>query len=253
MYRIQEAITKLLFLFALLTAIGSGVYLIFLYSGSGTSEPDYDYIEIQNMVAEPSEPPSEELGPQPPTYDAEQLRSINDDFIGWLQIPDTTINYPVVQGTNNSYYLNHSFQKEYSRFGCPFLEFDTPADARSRVIHGHNMGVGREEMFSPLINYQDQTFAEDHQTLFFSEPNRAGEERYTLFAVLNLNIHDDFNYRQQVFSDEESFHDFIDFLKDNSIYTCDFMPTGNILILSTCNRVYGKDNRLLICVGQDHT
>ncbi len=209
-------------------------------------DAEYDYEEVQLQITVAS-------GVKPPEYDADALRLINADFRGWLQIPDTEINLPVVQGTNNSYYLKHSFSRARSGFGCLFLDYRTTASDRSLVIHGHNMGMNRNEMFSSLVNYQDQTFAQAHSTLFYSDPDKPGEERYTLFAVRNLDIRnkDPFNYRQQQFQDDSEFQAFVSFLKEGSIYQSDYTPSGEIIILSTCNDVYGEHNRLLICAGRD--
>ena len=108
-------------------------------------------------------------------------------------------------------------------------------------------------MFSPLVQFQDETYATAHSTVFFSDPARPGEERYKLFAVLNLSVknEDAFQYRQQQFQDEDAFRQYVSYLKKHSIFESDYMPSGELLILSTCNRAYGNDNRLLICAGRE--
>lgn len=208
----------------------------------------YDYADMQLDI---QIAPFDDL--QPPVFDADALRAQNSDFRGWLQIPDTTISLPVVQGTDNSFYLKHSFSREYSGFGCLFLDHRTTKEDRSLVIHGHNMGLNRTEMFSSLVHYQDPEYAKAHDTIFYCDPERVGEERYTVFAVLNLDIHnsDGFAYRQQQFADDAAFQAFVSYLKDHSIYKSDVVPDGNLLILSTCNRAYGDSNRLLICAGKN--
>ena len=249
-----QSIKRSFLMLLLFTAV-----VLFFYSGfligkdlldsmerESSHEYDYEALQMQITIA-----PFDRL--EPPKYDAQALRQENQDFQGWLQIPDMDISLPVVQGTDNSYYLKHSFSKTYSSFGCLYLEHDTQDTDRNLVIHGHNMGMNREEMFSTLVKYQDQSFAEEHKTIFYSDPEKSGKERYTLFAVLNLDIQneDGFQYRQQTFSDEESFHEYVDYLKKNSIYTSDYVPTGETIILSTCNRPFGDSNRLLICAGRE--
>ena len=207
----------------------------------------YDYDEIQELVTPaPQETPEE--GPQ---YDAEAMQAINPDFLGWLYIPDTNINLPVTAGTDNDWYLTHSFSREYSVFGCPFLDIHTPVGSRNRVIHGHNMGSQRTEMFSRLLDYQDPAYAKAHKQLYFSEPEGEGN-LYEVFAVLNFNLSllEICNYIQPDFESEESFQEFVAYLQKHSLYETDFLPTGDTLILSTCNRAYGEDNRLLICAGK---
>lgn len=219
-----------------------------LYLQQKEALPEYDYADLQFQI-----PITAQDSIAPPEFDADALKTENPDFKGWLQIPDTVISFPVVQGTDNSYYLKHSFQRHSSAYGCPFLEYTATDADRSLVIHGHNMGMNREEMFSSLVNYQDQTFADDHNIIFYADPNRAGKERYTVFAVLNLSVNNSegFQYRQQQFSDEAAFQAYVSYLKDHSIYQSDYTPSGTLLILSTCNRAYGNDNRLLVCAGRD--
>lgn len=232
--------------FLLIAVLSGGIMLRDHATNEDAPDAQYDYEDVQMKITVSS-------GPKPPEYDAQALLSVNPDFRAWLQIPDTTISLPVVQGTDNAYYLKHSFQKNKSGFGCLFLDYRTTTSDRSLVIHGHNMGINRDEMFSSLVNYQEQSFAATHQTIFYADPGKPGMEQYTLFAVLNhdIRIKDPFNYRQQQFEDDEMFQSFITFLKERSIYQTDYVPTGEIIILSTCNNAFGENNRLLICAGRD--
>ncbi len=210
---------------------------------------DYDYDMIQDMVdvletfAQP-----EEYAP----YVTEDMLRINADFKGWLWIPETHVNYPVVQSDDNNTYLYRSFQGQYSSYGSLFLDQDSVFGAQNRVIHGHNMGNNRTEMFSCLVNYQDPEWAGERLYAYFTEPDSMEDDLYELFAVLNFDINDldEFNYLQTEFETEDDFHSFIEYLKSKSLYETDFYPTRDTLILSTCNRAKGgADNRLLVCFG----
>ena len=209
------------------------------------SVEEYDYEVIQNMVTLPEESATDA------PYDTEEMLGINRDFKGWLWIPGTVVNYPVVQTDNNNKYLTTSFQGEYSSYGSLFLDMTSITGSRNRVIHGHNMGSTRTEMFSTLVGYQDKVWAGERETAYFTEPENPEKNEYRLFAVLNFSINDldDFNYMESTFDTEDEFHAFIDYLKDHSLYETEFYPQQDTLILSTCNRAFGKDNRLLICFG----
>ena len=213
---------------------------------------DYDYDNIQAMVTLPEPQPSEEPEFVPP-YNTEEMLALNSDFKGWLWIPDTDVNYPVVQAASNNKYLYRSFQGKYSSFGSLFLDQDSAYGFQNRVIHGHNMGNNRTEMFSCLVNYQDQGWADEHLYAYFTEPDTMQDSQYQLFAVLNFNINDldEFNYLQTDFETDEDRQAFLDFLKGQSMCETDFYPKRDTLILSTCNRPKGgADNRLLICFGR---
>lgn len=216
---------------------------------------DYDYEDLTAAISSSSQTSGE---PTPLfSYDADALLKINSDFKGWLFIPDTLIDLPVVQGTDNSYYLDHSFKKAASKYGCPFITANTPVDAQNRVIHGHNMGNNREEIFSTLVLYQDQNYAEKHDLIYFSEPSNEDNCTYRLFAVLNFNTNQQdgyIYYTKTNFSSQDEYDSLVGKLRERSLYQTSFVPTEDLLILSTCNRRAegGKDNRLLICAARVH-
>jgi len=236
-------------LILLLIAMGVCGYFLYLELQKPDVMEQYDYEEIQAMVEVPPDDPEQEAFAL--QYDTQALLAENADFLGWLYIPDTHINLPVVAGSDNSWYLTHSFTKKYSCFGCPFLDINTPVGSRNRVIHGHNMGRKRTEMFSCLLDYADQTYAETHKQLYFSEPGVEGET-YEIFAVLNFDLNrlDELNYMQPAFQTEEEFISFVAYLKEKSLYETTYAPDSQIIILSTCNRQYGEHNRFLVCAGK---
>lgn len=248
---------KLAFLYAMMALVlAVGVYAAFqcLPEPQPAEEP-YEYETLLPPAAEPTPAPSGEgeassdvtVPVQPVQPDFEALKARNKDFVGWLSIDGTGIGLPVVLGEDNSYYLNHAFSRARSAYGCPFLDTRTPPDGACLVIHGHNMGYNRTEIFSPLVYFQDPAYAKEHSTLHFSRPDREGEE-YELFAVLNLDLNDEsLNYIQSTFDTEDSRTQFLSALRTRSLYPPKHTPDeGQILILSTCNRRYGADNRLLI-------
>lgn len=95
-----------------------------------------------------------------------ELYSQNNDFIGWLKIDGTGIDYPVMQSRNNpDYYLKHNFNKEYSRFGVPYMQEDCDLQSDNIVIYGHNMK--NKSMFNELTRYKDKDFYNAHKYITF--------------------------------------------------------------------------------------
>lgn len=240
---------RLLVLYALLICFLSlGAYAAYSFFSSlpaDTEEEPYEFADLSSYVEEPDA--SDGL----PIIDVDQLRTQNSDYFGWLFIPDTIISFPVVKAQDNSYYLKHGFDGSYSSYGCPFLDTRTSLENRNMVIHGHNMGNNRTEMFSPLLQYQAQEYGELHDTAYLMLPDaEEGTDEYRLFAVLNFDINTEFDYLRSDFLTEEDRTAYISYLKEHSIYTTDFTPEDVTFILSTCNRTYGADNRLLICFGR---
>ena len=238
----------------LLMFVAVGLYSAYSLSAEQAPVEDvgpYIYEDLLTDVV--TEQPEEEEAAV--SYDMVELLTQNSDFLGYLTIPDTTVSFPVVQGRDNQYYLTHSFDGAYSAYGCPFLDNRNTLESDILVVHGHNMGSNRSEMFSPLVLFQDTAYAESHSTAHFARVNAAEGEssEFQLIAVVNLDINNEFDYFRGNFETEEERIEFLDFLASKSAYKAPYAgewPEGRILILSTCNRLYGADNRLLLAFVQ---
>lgn len=250
---------KLITLYVLLALfVGLGIFAAysFLNDVPDTEEetlPPYEFEDISDLTGDQEDPEQTEDGqfPGPPSIDADKLRAQNEDFLGWLYIPETYISFPVVKATDNAFYLTHGFNGYESAYGCPFVDTRTSPESGNMVIHGHNMGNNRTEMFSPLLQYQSQAYAELHEAAQLTMPGlNEGREEYRLFAVLNFDINSDFDYIRSDFLSDADRADYISYLQNHSIFSTDFTPEHETFILSTCNRTYGADNRLLICFGR---
>jgi sortase B len=90
--------------------------------------------------------------------DFDALRAINPNVVGWIVIPGTQISYPVVQGTDNAWYLRHTFSGERNASGAIFLDYRNRADFSDSqiILHGHNMRDG--SMFAPLHGWTGDRF-----------------------------------------------------------------------------------------------
>ena len=102
-------------------------------------------------------------------YDWDALCSENEDIKGWLCIPDTLINFPVVGTDDNAFYLSHDFTGDNSSAGCPFMDKDTQVWDFNRVIYGYNMGAGSNAMFSTLLDYEKEDYIKENQTIYFTD------------------------------------------------------------------------------------
>lgn len=99
------------------------------------------------------------------TVDFEALKKINSDIVAWIRIPGV-LDYPVVQGTDNSYYLHHTFRKEYNIAGSIFLDARNTADFSDgkNIIYDHNMRDG--SMFHVLRKFQDLDFYQANREIW---------------------------------------------------------------------------------------
>ncbi len=104
-------------------------------------------------------------------YDISNLKKENPDVIGWIIIPGTEIDYPVLFGENNSYYLNRTWNKKISYIGSIFVDYRVSLDFKDdmSIIYGHNLK--NKDMFSVLLKYKDESFLRQHKKLYVSGGN----------------------------------------------------------------------------------
>lgn len=170
-----------------------------------------------------------------------QLQDQNSDIAGWITIPGTKINYPVMHTPEDpEYYLNRNFEKEYSISGVPFVDGKASMSPRSDniLIHGHNMKNG--SMFAQLLLYKDKEFLESHPTIeFYTDVTK---QLYDIIAVFPADVANnkiqEFDYHSFINAkDQEAFDGYISSAKQYSLFdtgiTADY--GDDLLTLSTCS------------------
>ena len=172
----------------------------------------------------------------------------NPDFVAWLRIPGTNVDYPVVQTDNPDYYLSHTFSGKSSVVGTLFslADADYAAPGRNIAIYGHHLRSSGEKMFTSLMRYKNPDFYEDNQTIVLDSLYRHGE--YTIFAVMNMKV-GDWEPSRTTFSGDAAFMAFVNQAKSESLYDTgvEVGEDDSILTLITCDRSYaGKEGRLVI-------
>ena len=180
--------------------------------------------------------------------DLSAYRAQNPDFIAWLWIPGTNVDYPVVQTDDPDYYLNHTFSGKSSVVGTLFslADADYAAPGRNIAIYGHHLRSSGEKMFTSLVRYKNPDFYEDNKTVVLDSLYRHSE--YTIFAVVNMKV-GDWEPSRTTFSGDAAFMAFVNRAKSESMYDTgvEVGADDHILTLITCDRSYaGKEGRLVI-------
>ena len=186
-------------------------------------------------------------------YDWDALCSENEDIKGWLCIPDTLINFPVVGTDDNAFYLSHDFSGDKDKAGCPFMDKDTQVWDFNRVIYGHNMGTGSEAMFSTLLKYEQEDYFNEHPAIYFTDAYGSAAA-YQVMAVVKYSINDleEWDFRIRNHADMESYNVWMERLQGRALYyeEPDHAPTS-IITLATCDRrIHGKNGRFLVVAGK---
>lgn len=184
-----------------------------------------------------------------PAYDWEGLADINGDITGWIWLPGSSVNYPVVQASDNDFYLHHGFSKEKNLFGCPFMDRDTAWDDFVRVIYGHSISSDSDAMFSPLMQFRDENFLDENPVFCYTEVFEEPES-FQVMAVMDYHVNDVYawDFRERNFPDDKTYRTWMEQLKERALFFREpEEEPRKLLILSTCCRqVYGKNGRFLI-------
>ena len=157
----------------------------------------------------------------------------NEDIVGFVEIKGTSISDPVVQSSDNAYYLNHNLHGEFDRQGAVFLDFENDLDELqddNTIIYGHNLKNGA--MFHDIRLYFDEDFYKEHKHILLTTPYE--ETLWEIFSFFQTTT--DFYYLTTNYQDKDEFFDFILQLQKMSLYETGVNIDGSdqILILSTC-------------------
>ncbi len=177
--------------------------------------------------------------------------AINSDFIGWLQIPGTKVDYPVVLTNDVAYYLDHTFNGRENIIGCLFSlgKTDYEAPSRNIAVYGHHMRRSRATtMFQPLHEYKSSSFRSSHATIHYDTLH--GSRSYTVFAVINKR-ESDWDASAADFASDADFQAFIDRAMAWSLYDTGVHvgTDDHILTLITCDRDYHKEDGQLVVMA----
>ena len=249
--------------FALVIAVaGSGFWLVHYFIDSREQRQTYENLaeefvlestpgfnsttpaESSSPIENSSEPAeSVSLTIAPPRHDLAALAAENPDCVGWLTIPDTGIDYPVMHTPNDpEHYLRRDFYGNSASGGTPFLDGRNLAEAENQnlILYGHNMMDG--SMFKPLISYLEPSFQETHKEIYLELSEK--QYRYELVTVLETNTQCSL-YQYTDLNDpvtESNFRAAI--LKETDLEGVHQAP--GYLTLSTCNNGGGNSRVLVI-------
>ena len=181
----------------------------------------------------------------PPRHDLAALQSENPDCVGWLTIPDTTVDYPIVWTPNDpEHYLRRDFYDSYASGGTPFLDGRNKpqAEGQNLIVYGHNMLDG--SMFKPVLQYFTPNFQVTHEDIYL-ELNGA-QYHYQVLAALETNTRSPV-YTYTDLNNTAEMEDFRAALLEET--SLDAIPQAEgYLTLSTCNNQGGNSRVLVIAV-----
>lgn len=175
--------------------------------------------------------------------DLAALREVNPDVVGWIRVPDTKIDYPVVQGEDNNFYLKHTWQGHENTVGTIFMDYGSSPDLTdfNTLIYGHNMRTG--SMFASLRNYSQQDYFNAHPYVYLLVDN--GAFRFEVFSAYQAEL--DASAYGQSFRQRETREKFLQDAAEKSAIETEITPgiRDRILTLSTCSGM-GYETRWVV-------
>lgn len=200
---------------------------------------------VQEDEKEPEQPPYQS------PIDFEYWRNINPDVIGYIHIPNTKIDYPILyDGEDNERYLHESIDGKTTVHGSIYLDNLAKKDftSKNNLIYGHNMRDG--SMFKDVVKYKDFEYLKKHKTVYIYTPER----EIKLKAIAAFYGHPDGSSRQTMFIDKEEFADFVKArlahasnvlkLPDN-----DVNRVTQLFCLVTCSYEFNNARTFLYCIN----
>lgn len=183
---------------------------------------------------------------QTDSVDFSALEKINPDVVAWLTSEGTEIDYPVVLGTDNDYYLRHLVTGERNKLGAIFMDYRNHGDFsdRNTILYGHNMKDG--SMFSSLTKYKDQSYYDSLPAMVLYTPGV--DFKIELFAGIIVDGNQE-SVRFD-FKDAQDFQSYVDSLKKASSFESNTVVTADDRIITLCTCSYEFNNARYALFGK---
>lgn len=184
-----------------------------------------------------------------------ELQKNYANVVAWIRIDNTNIDYPVMQTTDNNYYLTHSYNNEKSKLGSIYMnkKVDVNLPSTNFVVYGHNITTG--VMFNELLNYRNKDYYNEHKIIKFVTPNL--DREYEIISVFMSRIfyeNEENAFRYYSFinaTNEAEYNEFVRRAKESSIYDTGVTAKygDQLLTLITCE--YSSDNGRMVVIARE--
>ena len=164
------------------------------------------------------------------------LEGVNEDFIGYIVFSDGWIEEPIVQGSDNLFYLTHDLNKAWNEFGTVYMDANSRVDDQNITVYGHNVFMGGDLMFTPLGRLVDQEVFDEHHSfrIYWKDDYREYEITHVFYwdEVNNRN----FDYKQSSFPIKNEFDEYKQWIDSHNLITSEesLNDDSSFVSLQTC-------------------
>ncbi len=238
--KVMYTVSMILFLGIFLFSVTA---IVCYFKDAGENKRETEKV-IGEVMVEPQESHKEEA--QGEQINFKKLKELNADAVGWIMFYEPYVNYPLVQGDDNSYYLNHSFYRKENAAGCIFMDCRNQSlEDKNVVIYGHNMVD--DTMFGSLKDvFKEDFWEQEGRDIILIADTDNHIRKYQIFSYYI--VEDEDYYITTAFSDDGDFTEFLDVITSRSFKETDVTVTAedHILTLSTCAGTAGMGKRRVI-------
>ena len=229
----------------ILTVLFLCVFLFSLYKAANIL---LEYRNINKLYDETLSQYTSGADNAPIEVDLAGLREVNKDVIGWIYIPDTNVNFPLLQGKSNKQYLFQSYKKEYLTAGSIFIDYRCRADLtdKNTVIYGHNMHNG--SMFGKLKKYADEDYREGHPYVYLMRADGRWN-KYEIIAYFQAAVSGAvYDLPLEADGEDERFERLKETMAEENLYgeSADLSESDRLITLSTCTQDSRNDVRVVV-------
>jgi len=175
-----------------------------------------------------------------------ELQKINPDTVAWITSEGSPIDYPILQGSDNQYYLRHLMTGEPNKLGSIFMDYRNEKDFSDKItlLYGHNWQD--DLMFAVLEQYKNQEYYDQHPAMELYTPD--GAFRIEFFA--GIVVDGGYESIPTAFNGEEAFQEYVQFLKDHSTFQSEIIVQGDDRVITLCTCSYDYDNARYALFGK---
>ena len=229
--------------------------LYYTFNGYRQATKKYDSLNEQYVSTQPEVTPTPDVMEQPEetpevftapiTIDFDGLKERNKDIAGWIYCPDTPISYPVVRGSDNDYYLYHSFDGDLNQSGTIFMDMVCEVDLSqdNTLLYGHHMN--NRGMFASLEDYRQEGYYDAHPLFYYLTP----DETYVLPIFSMFLTGGDSDVYAFNFATDDEYAKFLESMTARSNFNTGVVvsPDDHIMTLSTCAYDYEDARYVVLC------
>lgn len=242
---LRERIRKIILVIAFVIFLFSAYKLYSIFSEYQRAVNEYESLRDEVVIDQTTDS-KDRKNSMIDTYkkmvDFDKLKKMNDDIIGWIQFETLPINYPILQGRDNDYYLHHTYKNTENTSGSIFLDYRNKElfKAQNTFIYGHNMKNGT--MFGKLKQYERKEFYDKNQYFWIYTPT--ANYRYRIFSCYI--VREDGDSYQTDYRDKKEYKDYLEMIQYYSNYDTGIKVNTDDTIISLSTCTVNPNNRFLV-------